>query len=133
MLALVEVGVCRKISNFHQCIPFASVDFWVSCICSNSVGRCEKALCLLREIPSKGLVANAHVYGSAVHACVKAGEHERALSLLGEMVEVGVMPDAVAFTAVMTAVNGWAAALKLLEIMKRAVRARDDPRYRATH
>lgn len=108
---------------YSVCLRFSSLTFGCHAYVRNSVGRFERALCLLREIPSKGLVANAHVYGSAVQACVKAGEHERALSLLGEMVEIGVMPDAVAFTAAMTAVDGWAAALHLLEIMKRAVRA----------
>ena len=74
-------------------------------------------------MPSRGLTANAHVYGSAMHACVKGGEHKRALPLLAEMVNAGVVPDAVAFTAAMTAVGDWTAALRLLEIMKSQVSA----------
>lgn len=76
---------------------------------------------LLQEISSRGLTVNAHVYGSAVHACVVGKEPRRALALLEEMIERGVVPDAVVFTAAMTAVDGWAAALRLLEVMKRAV------------
>ena len=38
------------------------------------------------------------------------------------MLERRVIPDAAAFTAAMAAVDGWAAALRLLEVMKREVR-----------
>eukprot|EP00752_Nemacystus_decipiens_P006448 g5808.t1 len=82
-------------------------------------GRWQKALSLLADIPSRGLELNAHVYGSAIHACAVGGEHHRALALLGEMLERRVIPDAAAFTAAMAAADGWAAALRLLEIMKR--------------
>lgn len=61
------------------------------------------------------------MYGSAIHACVVGGEHRRALALLGEMLERRVAPDAAAFTAAMAAADGWAAALRLLEVMKREV------------
>lgn len=84
-------------------------------------GRWQTALSLLEEIPSRGLALNAHVYGSAVHACVVGGEPSRALALVEEMMESGAVPDAAAFTAAMTAVDGWAAALRLLEVMKREV------------
>lgn len=62
------------------------------------------------------------MYGSAIHACVTAGQHARALGLLGEMLERRVVPDAAVFTAAMTAVDGWGGALRLLEVMKREVR-----------
>lgn len=84
-------------------------------------GRWQQALSLLADIPSKGLEANAHAYGSAIHACVVGGQHRRALSLLEEMLERRVVPDAAVFTAAMTAVDGWGAALRLLEVMKREV------------
>lgn len=75
----------------------------------------------MADIPSRGLEPNAHVYGSAIHACVVGGEHGRALVLLEEMLERRVVPDAAVFTAAMTAVDGWGAALRLLEDMKREV------------
>lgn len=62
------------------------------------------------------------MYGSAIHACAVGGEHRRALALLAEMLERRVVPDAAAFTAAMPAADGWAAALRLLEVMKREVR-----------
>lgn len=65
---------------------------------------------------------NAHVYGSALHACVKGGQRKRALALLDEMLGNGVVPDAVVFTAAIGAVDGWAAALRLLTLMKNEVR-----------
>lgn len=68
-----------------------------------------------------GLEPNAHVYSSAVHACVVGGEPRRALVLVEEMIERGVVPDVVAFTSAMKAVDGWAAALRLLAVMKREV------------
>ncbi len=74
-------------------------------------------------MPSRGLEPNAHAYGSAIRACVVAGEHRRALALLEEMLERPVEPDAAAFTSAMAAVGGWAAALRLLEVMKREVSA----------
>lgn len=91
---------------------------------NDKAGRWQKALSLLEEIPSTGLTPNAHVYGSAVHACVVGGEPRRGLALLDEMIENGVVPDAAAFTVAMSAVDGWAAALRLLEVMKREVRSK---------
>lgn len=64
---------------------------------------------------------NAVTYGSAVHACVMGGESRQALALLDEMMDRGISPDAAAFTAGMRAVDGWAAALRLLETMKKHV------------
>lgn len=84
-------------------------------------GRWQQALTLLADIPSRGLEANAHAYGSAIHACVVGGQHRRALALLDEMLERRVVPDAAVFTAAMTAMDGWGAALRLLEVMKREV------------
>lgn len=86
-----------------------------------SQGRWQQALSLLEVIPSRGLALNAHAYGSAIHACVVGGERRRALALLQEMMKNGVVPDAAAFNAAMPAVDGWAAALRLLEVMKREV------------
>ncbi|CAM9677245.1 unnamed protein product [Scytosiphon promiscuus] len=82
-------------------------------------GRWQTALNLLADISSTGLEPNAHVYGSAIHACVVGGQNARALALLGEMLERRVVPDAAVFTAAMAAVDGWGAALRLLEAMKR--------------
>lgn len=72
-------------------------------------------------MPSRGVEPNAHTYGSAIHACVVGGERKRALSLLEEMMQRGVPLDSVAFNAAMSAVDGWAAALRLLEVMEREV------------
>lgn len=84
-------------------------------------GQWQKAICLLAEMPLRGLTPNAVTYGSAVHACVVGAEPRQALALLEEMMERGIAPDAAAFTAGMRAVDGWAAALRLLEAMKRHV------------
>ncbi|CAB1119855.1 unnamed protein product [Ectocarpus sp. CCAP 1310/34] len=78
-------------------------------------GKWQQALSLLADMPSRGLEANAHAYSSAIHACVVGGQHRRALELLEEMLERRVVPDAAVFTAAMTAVDGWGAALRLLE------------------
>lgn len=86
-----------------------------------SQGCWQRALFLLEDIPSRGIEPNAHTYGSAIHACVVGGERKRALALLEEMMERGVPPDSVAFNAAMAAVDGWAAALRLMEVMEREV------------
>ncbi|CAN0344139.1 unnamed protein product, partial [Hapterophycus canaliculatus] len=67
-------------------------------------GRWQTALNLLAEIPSTGLEPNAHVYGSAIHACVTAGQGARALALLGEMLERRVVPDAATYNAALSVV-----------------------------
>lgn len=102
-------------SHAPVCLP-ACLD-----ILQKQKGRWKKALSLLVDIPSRGLELNAHVYGSAIRACVVGGEQGRALALLGEMLERRVVPDAAVFTAAMTAVDGWGAALRLLVVMKREV------------
>ena len=91
------------------------------CPHTRSQGRWQRALSLLEDVPSRGIEPNAHTYGSAIHACVVGGERKRALALLEEMIERGVPPDAVAFNSAMAAVDSWAAALRLLEIMEREV------------
>lgn len=91
------------------------------CRYARSQGCWQRALFLLEDIPSRGIEPNAHTYGSAIHACVVGGERKRALALLEEMMERGVPPDSVAFNAAMAAVDDWAAALRLMEVMKREV------------
>lgn len=112
----LAMSVPHSFASFPACLA--------NFIMNNKTGRWQKALSLLEEIPSAGLTPNAHVYGSAVHACVVGGEPRRGLALLDEMIENGVVPDAAAFTVAMSAVDGWAAALRLLEVMKREVRSK---------
>ena len=53
----------------------------------------QRALNLLDEMRSRGLVPDEITYNSVINACAKGGESQRALNLLDEMRRYGLVPD----------------------------------------
>ncbi|CAN0530657.1 unnamed protein product, partial [Ectocarpus sp. 8 AP-2014] len=67
----------------------------------------DAAVELLRELPIVGITPDSMVYTSAISACGRAGQCERAVGLFREisMLRVGFRPDAVSYSAVITALG----------------------------
>ena len=63
----------------------------------------HRALAVLEEMPSRGVVPDAISFSAAISACEKGGQWERALSLLEEMPSRGVEPDVISFSAAISA------------------------------
>ena len=61
------------------------------------------------------------LYSSAINACAKTKQPQRAVDLLSEMSRLGLQPNAVAYNAAISAcekVSKWEVALKLLDKMR---------------
>ena len=81
----------------------------------------DEALATFRQIESLGFEPDQISYASAIKACEKVGQWERALLLLKDMVDRKIEPDVITFTSAIAACASggeWKRAVALLETMR---------------
>ena len=84
-------------------------------------GEWQRALGLLDEMRSRGLVPDEITYNSVINACAKGDESQRALNLLDEMRSRGLVPNVITYNSVINACakgGEWQRALNLLDEMR---------------
>jgi pentatricopeptide repeat domain-containing protein 1 len=91
--------------------------------CAGNAGRLDLAKSIFNElVEMKNLKPNVYTYGSLMHACAKAKNHQLALQYLNQMIENGIVPNQVVFTSAMEACalsGNYKEALLVMDRMKR--------------
>jgi pentatricopeptide repeat domain-containing protein 1 len=110
--SLPNLGFSPDLMSFNNAI-------W----CAGNGGRLDLSKSIFNELmETKNLRPNVYTYGSLMHACARAKNHQLALKYLNQMIENGIVPNQVVFTSAMEACamsGNYKEALLVMDRMKK--------------